>query len=61
MTAFELQMRSTACRQAAELSRIERVAAVYVLRNGKYIATASDRHLIPGKRLQVYLDGKRVE
>ena len=46
--------------QAAEISRAERVASVYLLPNGKYIATSTDPHMITGRRVEVYLDGEKT-
>lgn len=42
---------------AEQISRTERVANIYLLPNGKYIATSTGPHMITGRRVEVYLDG----
>ena len=46
--------------EAAEISRAERVASVYLLPNGRYIATSTGPHMITGRRIEVYLDGQKA-
>lgn len=47
-------------RDAERLSRVEMIAFVYKLRNGRYMATTTiDRHMVPGVLLETYLSGSR--
>jgi hypothetical protein len=46
--------------EAARISLTERVASVYLLRSGRYVATTTEPHMIAGRRLEVYKDGKKT-
>lgn len=51
------QRRERASNEAAEMSKAARVAHVYLMPNGKYIATTSGRDMVPGRLVQTFVDG----
>lgn len=56
-TVYERELLDRVRAEAAEISRTERVANVFRLNNGRLIATTSTAHMIPGKLLEVFVDG----
>lgn len=46
--------------EACELSKAGRLAYVYKMPNGRYIATTSDRHMVPGILVETFSYGNRV-
>ena len=60
MSGFEKDLLARVYDEAAQISRTERVAAVYQLPKGRYVATATNAHLMPGKLIARFVDGKET-
>lgn len=60
MSEFEQDLLARVCKEAAELSKTERVAAVYRLPRGRLIASSANKHMITGKMIARFLDGKET-
>lgn len=60
MSDFEKELLDRVYEEAAEISRQDRVAAVYRLPKGKYIASSASRHMIPGTLIASFIDGKET-
>lgn len=60
MSGFEKDILARVYEEAAEISKTERVAAVFLLPKGRYVATSTNPHLITGKLIARFVDGRQT-
>lgn len=60
MSEFEKDILARVYEEAAEISKTERVAAVFRLPKGRYVATSTNPHMMMGKMIARFLDGKET-